>query len=61
MADGVSRYPGETAREWAARATSRYAAAVAAVAVQSRRLGLDRWSPAATPCTADAIEQMSRK
>jgi len=37
------REPGETAEQWNARATAKYQDALAAVEVESRRLGLDGW------------------
>jgi hypothetical protein len=39
----MNREPGETTEQWNARAAAKYQQALAAVEVESRRLGLDGW------------------
>jgi hypothetical protein len=39
----MNREPGETTEQWNARAAAKYQQAMAAVEVESRRLGLDGW------------------
>jgi hypothetical protein len=55
----MNRNPGETAEQWNARASAKYQQALAAVEVESRRLGLDRWSfpPGTYPMLDGAFDQ----